>query len=352
MTLLVASAAVAAILSWSLVGLLRSYALGRGIFLTKPRPRDLHRRPTPRVGGLAIMITFLLVLATIWLVLPERLVFSSQTLWQIDKNLLGLVLALILLSGVNLRDDFKGIHWGWKLAAQIAAAMLVAYFGIKIQTISNPFGEPFVLGRLDWLFVVAWLVLLGNAVNWLDSLNGLAGGVSAISIAVLVVLSLSDSVNQLPNALVGAIAFGAIIGFLVHNFFGRVFLGDVGSIMLGFLIGVLAIISGGKVATAFLVMAIPILDSIVVIVSRLVGGASPFQADSRHLAQRLLLLGWKKWQINLFIYLMSLSLGLVALNTQTIGKFWAITLSIIIMLALVAFYSFAPRAKGGTMKRT
>ena len=133
---------------------------------------------------------------------------------------------------------------------------------------------------------------------------------------------------------------------MVFNLRGKVFLGDTGSMFLGFLIGVIAIISGGKVATVFLVLAIPFLDALMVVVTRLIGGQSPFQADRRHLIHRLLDRGFKKWQIIGLFYGLSLVFGLIALNTQSLGKFWAILVTMVIMTLLVLLYSFGAKRHG------
>jgi UDP-GlcNAc:undecaprenyl-phosphate GlcNAc-1-phosphate transferase len=131
------------------------------------------------------------------------------------------------------------------------------------------------------------------------------------------------------------IGFGATLGFLLYNLRGKVFLGDTGSMFLGFLIGVLAIISGGKVATVFLVLAIPFLDALVVFISRISHHQSPFLADRRHLTHRLLDRGYSKKTILLIFYAISLTFGLIALNTQTTGKFWAVLATMAVMALFI-----------------
>ncbi len=334
-------AALAFGLSVVLTYFLARFARSRNLFMPPLRERDLHVAPVPRVGGIAVVASFLIVIGLTQLLYPDSLRFTGQLIAGIDRNLLGLILAILVLTAVNIMDDLKGVHWGIKLLLQVVAASLIAYFGIRIQWFSNPFGDRFFLGSLDWFFVVIWLVGMSNVVNWLDGVNGLAGGVSAISLAILFFLSIGPLVAQSENALVAAIAFGAILGFLPFNAFkAKAFLGDTGSVFLGFLIGVLAIISGGKVATAFLVLAIPFLDAIVVVFSRLVHGKWPFHSDKRHLHHRLLAVGFKPWQIVLIFYVISLLFGLIALNTQSIGKFWAVLLALVLMAAFVLLYSY------------
>lgn len=318
--------------------------------MAEVRDRDVHQDPTPRIGGIAIFAAVLLVVLAIVGLKPDLLSFSADKFLGIDRNLFGLIAAMIILAAVSLVDDFRGLSPIIRLIFQIIAASLVVYFGISIPWISNPFGPHFILGNLAPLFVVVWLVVIANAVNWLDSIDGLSGGVASISLAVLYYLSISPHVDQPANALLAIIVFGAIVGFLPHNFSKRkAFLGETGAILIGFLIGVIAIISGGKVATAFLVLAIPFLDAIVVFFARIFAHQSPFKADQRHLPHKLMALGMKRWQIDLVYYVASLALGLVALNTQTAGKITAGAVALILMAALVAYYSWALRKKAATL---
>lgn len=309
-------------------------------FMPVIKTRDSHQTPTPRIGGLAIVITFLVVVIG-WLVFrPSQIQLTDQHWHGLDKNILGVLTAVLILTAINLRDDYRAVAWPIRLLFQTLAALIIAWFGIGIHWISNPFGGHILLGQLSWVFVVIWLVILGNVINWLDGIDGLASGVSAIALAVLFFLSLSPTVFQHANALLAAITFGAVLGFLPHNLLSKVFLGDTGAVFLGFLIGVLAIISGGKIATAFLALAIPFLDAAVVFFSRLLHGQSPFLPDRRHLHHRLLELGWKRWQIVGLFYVVSLLFGLIALNTQTLGKFWAVVAALTLMAGLVGLYSW------------
>ncbi len=319
-----------------LINLARRYR----IFFSQIRQRDQHTFPVARVGGIAIVISFFLVVIAGLIALPDFFHFSSPGLFGIDRNLIGLALALIVLTVVNVIDDLRGLPVPIRLASQILAGLLVVWFGIHVPNISNPFGGVIHLGGFDWLVIVVWLVIISNAVNWVDGVNGLASGLGAISLAVLFFLSIRPGIQQSGNAYLAAAAFGATIGFLPFNL-GRAkaFLGDTGSMFLGFIIGILAIISGGKIATAFLVLAIPFLDALVVFVSRLASGQSPFKADRRHLHHRFLALGMKEWQIVALLYTVSLLFGLIALNTRTIGKFWAIVLAVALMALLVLLYS-------------
>ena len=340
MSLYYTSFIAAAVVSAVLTPLLVTWARKHRFFMPSVRERDLHQKPTPRIGGIAVVAAFLVVAVILNFVSPESFNFTGQKILGFDRNLFGLLVAILLLSVVNVVDDYRSLSWQTRLIVQILAALIVVGFGIQIQWLSNPLGGQIILGSLGWLFVVIWLVGLSNVVNWLDGVNGLASGVGAIAMAIIFFLSISPSVAQTANAELAAIAFGAVVGFLPYNVVrAKAFLGDTGSQFLGFLIGVLAIISGGKVATAFLVLAIPFMDAIVVFGSRILNHQSPFLADKRHLHHRLLDLGLKPWQIVGIFYVVSLMFGLIALNTQTIGKFQAALAALALMAGLVILYS-------------
>ncbi|MEX1123883.1 MAG: MraY family glycosyltransferase [Patescibacteria group bacterium] len=333
------SALVSSIVAYLLVWLFKTYAVEKNIFSAEIRQRDIHKTPTPRVGGIAIVVTFLLVSLGAYLVSPESFKFIDGQIGGIDKNFLGLVIAVVVLSVVNIADDFKNIKWPLKLATQVTAALIIAAFGVKVAWLTT-FGWDLALnGYIAWIFIVIWLVVLANVVNWVDSIDGLAGGTSMIAMAVLFILSISRG-DQSGSALLAAIVFGALAGFLPHNFMAKkAFLGDTGAVFLGFIIGVLAIISGGKVIVAFLVMAIPILDAAVVFFGRIINRQSPFLPDNRHLTHRLLAMGLAVWQINAIYFSISLALGLAALNTQKTGQYYLIFLALTAMAGFVLLYS-------------
>lgn len=328
-------ALIALVLSVAINGWLIKLCHKKGWFVPAIRPRDQHTQPTPRTGGIGIVVAFLITVGLTLISTSDRLGFGNTTILGIDRNLAGFLLAIVWLSAVNIFDDFKGLSWQTKLVSQLVAAVIITSFGILIPTLSNPFGQQIILGSYSSILVIVWLVVISNVINWLDSIDGVAGGVSAITLLTLFSLSISVAVTQPANAMLAIIGFGATVGFLFYNLRGKVFLGDTGSMFLGFLIGVLAIISGGKVATVFLVLAIPFLDALVVFVSRIIHHQSPFLADRRHLTHRLLDRGYSKKTILLVFYAISLIFGLIALNTQTTGKFWAVLATMVIMTLFI-----------------
>lgn len=329
-----------AILAGAITHFLSLWAQKRKKFLPPVRERDIHTKPVPRIGGIAIVTTFYIATLLITVFFPDLLSFTDKKNFGIDRSLFGLYLGLLLLTVVNIVDDYRGLRWQWRLLAQIASAVIIIAFGIRVDWLTNPFGGVIQMGQWGSVFVILWIVSLTNATNWLDGVNGLATGVGIIALSILYFLSISPEVMQDGNAMLAAISCGVLVGFLPFNIVrAKAFLGDTGSMFIGFLVGVIAIISGGKVATAFLVLAIPFLDSIVVIIARILNKQSPFRPDNRHLHHKLMQLGLKPYQIVLVIYAVSLFFGLLALYTQPIGKVAATVLALLMTFALVLIYT-------------
>lgn len=309
--------------------------------MVKPRKRDIHQKPTPRLGGLVLFIVFWLVVGGYLLFSPQRLVFVEDKIFNIDKNLLGVFLGSLILLVVGTIDDFKGVKPWSKLFWQILASCLVVIFGVKIWWFSNPLGGlNLVLGNWTYLIVPLWIIMIINVINWLDGLDGLASGISFITLIVLAILSATPYVNQPATALICVILAGLSLGFLPFNFNpAKIFLGDSGSMFLGFMIAIAAIISGGKIATVALVLGIPILDAFWVIFRRIISGKSPASADKFHLHHRFLSIGLSQRQTVLLLYLISAIFGIIALQTTTQGKvtasLWLLGVMVIIGLGLV-----------------
>lgn len=322
-------------LSAILTPVIRKLSLKWGFF-DYPSPRKIHQRPVPRIGGLAIFLSFWLVVLFYLILKPESLSFVSEKIWSIDKNLFGVITGAFLIFAIGILDDIKKINPYLKLFFSFLAASLVAFFGIKIWWFSNPFGQQIILGFFSPIFVILWIVLISNVVNLLDGLDGLATGVVFIAALVLFFLSKSPSVNQPATALLCLILAGASLGFLPFNTNpAKIFLGDGGAYFLGFMIAIFAIISGGKVATAALVLGVPILDAAWVLLRRIFLKKPPFLPDKSHLHHRMLALGLSQHQVVLILYGISICFGAIALYSQTLGKFWAFIALLILMIIII-----------------
>lgn len=262
------------------------------------------------------------------------IVIALLIFFGLTPKFYGVLIGATLIFALGLADDIYTLSPLPKLMGQILVASVVVLFGITISNLTNPFGGTILLPPFwDVLLTLIWIVLVINTVNWLDGLDGLAAGVSSIAAFVLIILSLYTIVNQPQTAALAAIVFGAAMGFLYHNWHpAKIFMGDSGSHLLGFMLAILAIISGGKLATAALVLGLPILDAVWAVVRRLKQGKLPWTPDREHLHHQLLSLGiGQRWTV-IILYLFAISFGVVALVSGT----WAKLLTLVIVIAVMA----------------
>ncbi len=294
-----------------------------------------------RFGGAAIIISFLCG------------IFFSGNL-SFDSLKWGIVAASIFILFFGIIDDLKNMGWKKQFICQIVVALIMIWAGFNVDYIANPFGgaefrldqykfsiiNPEYSGQFSIfgiIFILFWIVGFMNVMNWLDGLDGLAGGVGAIGSLVLFFLSISNLVNKPPLGIISISAAGAILGFLIFNFYpAKIYMGTSGSMFLGFILAAMAIFSGGKIATALLVAGLPILDAVWVIAQRIKAGKSPFKGDMRHLHYRLLEKKWPYNKVILFIYSICLIFGLSAIVFQSLGKVFAL-LVLFILITIIIF---------------
>jgi UDP-GlcNAc:undecaprenyl-phosphate GlcNAc-1-phosphate transferase len=283
-----------------------------------------------RIGGVAIIIGF-----AVALLLDGNLIISEK-LW-------GIIIVSFLILIFGIIDDFLELDWKAQLIFQISIALLIFVFGVRVEYITNPAGGLIFLNVGKYLipsfvFIMIWIVLLINSMNWVDGIDGLSGGATLIGILTIFFLSLKPEVNQPPVGIIAMALAGSILGFLIFNFYpSKILAGTSGSMFFGFILATLAIFAGTKIATALLVMAVPIIDALWVIGERLRSGNSIFKSDNRHLHYKLLEIGWSPKKITLFLYAVTFSIAIVAVNTRAIGKIITLTLIIAIMVSALIF---------------
>lgn len=322
----------------------------------RPGGRRIHQGIIPRLGGLAVVVGFFLVF---WAYLPDIAPHFKA------KQLLGFSLASLLLVIVGIVDDKRGLSPIWQLASQVAAGVSLVLVGMGIpEEVTNPFGGKLALDQLQLavpiggvdhfltlpadLLTVAWVVLIINVLNFFDGMDGLATGVGAISGTVLALLSLSAVVNQPHVALLSMILVGALVGFLPYNFHqAKIFLGTVGSYFIGFAIATLAIISGGKIATAVLVLGLPILDALSLVIRRSLTTGVPWRGDTQHLHYQLVAVGFSVRRTVLTIYVLSAVFGGLALLAGTTEQKALAFVSIAVVMAIVlAWVTWQTKRRG------
>ena len=344
---------IAIIVSYFLTKWVRRFAIEKKIY-DLPAPRKIHHKPIARLGGAAIFLTFIILIALVFIYNKNLISFSKKEFFgPIDIKFFGVFLGSLVLFIVGIFDDVKSLKPEVKFVWQLIAAMVLIVFGVTLDYIRNPFGgfiflnhlnipiaifgHPFQLVFWSSIFIIFWVVLMINVVNWLDGLDGLAAGVCFIAFVILFFLSLRPEINQASLAILCVIFAGALIGFLTNNFYpAKIFMGDSGSMILGYYLAVFSILSGAKVATAFLVLGIPILDAVWVISRRILRGQSPWIADQKHLHHRLLSVGFSQRQAVLVIYGISLIFGLSALFLDSTRDKFTIIIGLLIFMIIVA----------------
>jgi UDP-GlcNAc:undecaprenyl-phosphate/decaprenyl-phosphate GlcNAc-1-phosphate transferase len=290
--------------------------------------RHIHRQEILRFGGVAIILAFALTL-----LLDINLVISRQLFWVL------LLSGGILLFG--LFDDLWELSWQKQLIFQVVIALAVFWSGIQLVYVTNPFGGIFLFTNsfgyvLSFGLVVAWILLIINAMNWVDGIDGVSGGITAIGALTIFFVSLRPEVNQPPVGIIAMALLGAMLAFLAFNFNpAKILAGTSGSVFMGFTLAVLALFAGAKIATTLLVLAIPIIDALWVIFERLGSRESIFKPDQRHLHYRLRQLGWSQRKICLFYWLVTGLIAFIALNVGAKGK---LLIFLIIVAGMISGY--------------
>lgn len=330
--------------------LVTSFALTAGLsllFLLTPlfrravwrtEKRHGYKKTISRLGGVAMLIAF-----------SFTLFFDAHLV--LTREFYGLLSGAIFILIFGLWDDLSELGWKIQVFFQVALTMLIFIFGIHINSLTNPFGGAWIVPYdafmlLAFILLFLWVFLVMNAMNWLDGLDGLCGGVSLITFVTIFFLSLKAEVYQPPIAILAVIGIGVVVGFLLFNMYpAHILAGTAGSMFLGFLVATLAVIAGTKIATALLVLSLPITDALFVLWQRLREGVSPFNPDKRHLHFKLLELGWSERQIALFFFFVTAVIASISLNTQALGKFIALLLVLCIVFSLLFFIDRKLRLK-------
>ncbi len=316
-----------------------------------PGKRKIHTSPTLLLGGLGVFFSFSLGILI-------YLIYSKPDLTIIPlKFFIAILLGgSVLMLGGFLDDKYNlppKVLWLFPALASLIA--VAAGIGSGITQISNPLGAPIPLGfklsiinyppwlalgeigqlSISSLFVWLWLMGMIFTTKFLDGLDGLCSGIALIGGLTMFALSLLPHINQPITASIAIIFSGSVLGFLFFNYHpASIFLGESGSTFLGFMLGILSVILGGKIATALLVMGIPILDVAWAITRRLWYGRSPFAADRLHLHHRLLDIGLSQRQTVGVLWALSAFFGFTAVFLQTLGKLIALIILLCVMVFL------------------
>lgn len=282
----------------------------------RPGGRRAHRGEIPRTGGIALFGAFTGTLLLAFLFFPGWLPASTDP--EETTRLAGLLLGSTVAFGFGLLDDKRELSWRGQISVQVLCAAIAIATLIFIERVNNPFTNTQIVfpDLVVWTLTTFWFLGAMNTLNWLDGLDGLAAGVTAILAAVLVghMLWRADP-PQLSVAILPLALLGATLGFLPWNFNpARIFMGSSGSYFLGFAVAALGIIGGARMATVLLVLGLPIVDVAWLIWRRKRRGVSPGAGGRDHLHFRLLDLGLGQRQIVLGYYAFCAAFGLLALS--------------------------------------
>lgn len=289
-----------------------------------PNERKVHKKPMPRMGGLAIFASFLLC----------YMLYAKSTTQMLSILMGGFVIVL-----VGIFDDIKPIRARYKFILQIIAACVVVFYGKIYLTDISAFGIYIHFGApFNYIFSILWIVSIMNAINLIDGIDGLAAGISSIYFATISIIAflLHKSGNLDVN--LALIMLGATLGFLAHNFPpAKIFMGDTGSLFLGFMISIIALL-GFKATTLtslivpLVILAIPIFDTVLAIFRRLLKGESIGAPDKEHLHHQLLKMNFSTRTTILLIYAIDILFAAVSIFYVLGDNALAIAIYIVLMI--------------------
>lgn len=323
--------AVAFIFSFASTPLVKKLAYKIGAIDVPKDNRRMHKKPIPRLGGLAIIFGFL----------AATLCFGEMT-----REMGAMLMGAAIVTVMGVVDDCKNLNAKLKFVIQIIAALVVVLYGnIRIEVFTNPnlFSDNPYWILPTWLSVtlsVLWIVFITNAVNIIDGLDGLATGVSAIMAVSLVFLAVRQ--GEISIAIICISLMGACFGFLPFNFNpAKIFMGDTGALFLGFILSTVSIQGVFKsyavisFAVPVLILGLPLFDTSFAIVRRLFTGKGIMTADRGHLHHRLIDMGFSQKQTVFILYAISGVLGITAVVLAESGALRAILLLVCVLILLL-----------------
>ncbi|GGI29997.1 undecaprenyl/decaprenyl-phosphate alpha-N-acetylglucosaminyl 1-phosphate transferase [Staphylococcus chromogenes] len=295
----------------------------------RPNFRKIHTKPISMLGGSAILLSFFI---GIWLGAP------------IEREIKPLLLGAIVIYLVGLIDDLYDLKPVLKLIGQIIAASIVVVYGVTIDFISIPIGPTIHFGWLSIPITIFWIVAITNAINLIDGLDGLAAGVSTIALVTIAFIAILQ--GNIFIIMICSVLIGSLLGFLVFNFHpAKIFLGDSGALLLGFIIGFLSLLGFKNITFISLffpivILAVPFIDTLFAMIRRVKRGQHIMQADKSHLHHKLLDLGYTHRQTVILIYAMAIMFSVVSVIlylSQPCGFFLTVLLIIITIELIVEF---------------
>jgi UDP-GlcNAc:undecaprenyl-phosphate/decaprenyl-phosphate GlcNAc-1-phosphate transferase len=305
-----------------------------------PRERDLHDRPVPGLGGLAIL---------------AAAVIAGLIFLPANQETRGILAGAVAIAMIGALDDARpgGLHPLVKLAGQFAAAAIPVWCDVRVENLTLPFVDPIDLGSWGYPLTLIGIVAVMNVVNFTDGADGLAAGVCTIAAATFAIIALSfEGPDRTAAGILAALTAGAAVGFLWHNFHpASIFMGDAGSNLLGLLLACVAIQGVLKTAAVvalffpLVILAVPALDATFVVAKRIKYGRPVYSADRWHFHHRFANIGFSQRRTVLYLYGWTLTLAALALAMRfvpyseddgTLNIGWALVIGLFALVALAA----------------
>lgn len=313
-----------------------------------PHPAHTHKNPIPKGGGLPIFTGLI-----------AGILVSSK----LDSHMVAIIVASLVTLVVGLIDDVKGMNPYFRLLINFLSALIVVGSGIGIAFITNPFGGiidltwprlsfNFFGSREIWIladiFAIMWIPSLMNAINWSSGVDGQISGVITIAAFFLGVVSLTYSadITQWPVSILAFSLAGSFLGLTIYHFYPqKIMPGYSATSLAGLILGVLSILATGKVGTAILLLAVPLIDFVYVIFRRVLRGKSPVWGGSDHLHHKLMEIGWGKRRIAVFYWSITAILGVLALSFEARYKLMAMIGLVLLMVVFWIWQYFGRYSK-------
>lgn len=307
----------------------------------RKHPANTHTGIIPRAGGLAVFIAIAL----------GALVFIP-----VSKILAGVLIGAFLITLVGLLDDKYDLSASRRLIMHIIIISLVIFAGLGVPYISNPFGGVIQLDQYRWtyelfgvqreflvvsnIFSLLWIVAIMNFVSWSSGVDGQLSGFAGISGIFLGLIALRFTAHDITSesvALMGFITGAAFLGFLPWSFYPqKIMPGYSGGTLAGFMLGVLSILSWGKIGTLILVLSVPLVDAVYSILRRVKEGKSPMKGDAGHFHHRLLQIGWGRRRIAVFYWFVSFLFGVSAILFESLQKVLALGIAVVLLALFIS----------------
>ena len=314
--------------------------IARSMRLYDPRgPRKMHATPTPRIGGVGIFVAMMTV--TTGAMVFDR--YMGNIFAELKGGLIVLFATSTFIFLMGLVDDLRGMRATVKLLGQIIAAVVVCSFGIRIDTVM---GVDWMLSWLSWPITILWILAITNAVNLIDGLDGLSAGICSATCAVIAAFAIYTGQWAMGMLMLGLL--GSLVGFLFFNFNpAKIFMGDSGSMFLGFFLGTASLLFATKVATLMglvlpaLALGLPIFDMFLTVVRRVLNRQSVFSADRGHIHHRLVDSGLKHHHAVILMYIITLIIAGAAVLMMVLRGGGELIVFVVALLLLMSVFRVA-----------